>query len=174
MSTIPYDLERIKAFVFDVDGVLSPNIVPVGPDGNPSRMANVKDGYAMQLAQKHGFYIAIISGADSPVVARRFELLGLNDVFMKVSHKLPLLKEWAASKGLMAEEICYVGDDIPDIPCMRFAGLSIAPADASVDAKMAANYISPISGGGGIAREVIEQTMRSVGEWLREDTAYEW
>lgn len=174
MSTIPYDLERIKAFVFDVDGVLSPNIVPVAPDGNPARMANVKDGYAMQLARKHGYHIAIISGADSPVVARRFELLGIKDVFMKVSHKLPLLEEWAHSNGLSADEICYVGDDIPDIPCMNFVGLSVAPADASVDAKSAAKYISPIAGGAGIAREIIEQTMRSQGEWLNQETAYGW
>lgn len=174
MSTIPYELERIRAFVFDVDGVLSPNIVPVAPDGNPARMANVKDGYALQLARKHGYEIAIISGADSPVIARRFELLGIKDVFMKVSHKLPLLQQWAESKGLTSEQICYVGDDIPDIPCMRFAGLAIAPADASVDAKSAANYISQLAGGAGIAREIIEQTMRSQGEWLNQETAYGW
>ena len=174
MSTFPYDLEHSRAFVFDVDGVLSPTVGPVGPDGNPVRMANVKDGYAMQLALRHGYHIALISGADSPLVARRFELLGIKDVFMKVSHKLPLLKEWAASKGLSAEEIAYAGDDIPDIPCMMFAGLSIAPADASVDAKAAANYISPLAGGSGIAREIIEQTMRSQGEWLNKDTAYGW
>lgn len=174
MSTIPYDLERIRAFVFDIDGVLSPNIVPVGLDGNPARMANVKDGYSMQLARKHGYLIAIISGADSPTVARRFELLGITDVFMKVSHKLPLLEKWSLDKGLTSEQICYVGDDIPDIPCMKFVGLSVTPADASVDAKAAAKYISPLAGGTGVAREIIEQTMRSQGEWLSTDTAYGW
>lgn len=174
MSTIPYDLSLIRAFVFDVDGVLSPNVVPVGPDGNPARMANVKDGYAMQLARKHGYRIAIISGADSEIVRRRFELLGINDVFMKVADKLPVLERWASDYGLSMAQIAYVGDDVPDIPCLRAVGLGVAPADASVDAKENALFISPLCGGMGVARELIEQTMRAQGEWLNENTAYGW
>ncbi len=174
MSTIPYDLSLIRAFVFDVDGVLSPNVVPVGLDGNPARMANVKDGYAMQLARKHGYRIAIISGADSETVRRRFELLGIGDVFMRVADKLPVLERWAAESGLTMEQIAYVGDDVPDIPCLRAVGLAIAPADAAVDAKANARYVSPLCGGMGVARELIEQTMRAQGEWLHEKTAYGW
>lgn len=174
MSTIPYDLSLIRAFVFDVDGVLSPNVVPVGPDGNPARMANVKDGYALQLARKHGYAVAIISGADSETVRRRFELLGIGDVFMRVADKLPVLRQWADARGLAMEQIAYAGDDIPDIPCLRAVGLGVAPADASVDAKANARYVSPLGGGMGIAREIIEQTMRSQGEWLNENTAYGW
>lgn len=174
MSTIPYDLEKIRAFVFDVDGVLSPNIVPVDSDGNPARMANVKDGYALQLARKHGYKIAIISGADSETVRRRFEKLGIEDVYMKTADKLPVLQEWMNLYDLVPGEVCYVGDDVPDIPCMNAVGLSVAPADGGYDAKENALYISPLCGGMGVARELIEQTMRAQGVWLDSNTAYGW
>lgn len=168
MSTICYDLKKIRAFVFDVDGVLSPNTVPLNHDGEPSRMANVKDGYALHFALKHGYKIAIISGARTETVARRFHLLGIADVFLYADDKLPILKEWMKREKLTAEQVVYVGDDIPDIPCMKYAGLSVAPADASTDALAAAVYRSPVNGGAGVARDVIEQTMRAQRQWLME------
>lgn len=171
---IPYNLSSIRAFVFDVDGVLSPNIVMVDSDGNPARMANVKDGYAIQLAVKHGYKIAIISGADSEQVRKRYSLLGVTDIYLRAGSKLPVLEQWMTDNGLTAEEVAYVGDDIPDIPCMERVGLSIAPADAASDVKEIAKYISPLTGGAGVAREVIEQTMRARGEWLHSNTAYGW
>lgn len=171
---IPYDLTRLRGFVFDVDGVLSPNMVPIDADGNPARMANVKDGYALQLAIKHGYRIAIITGADTETVYRRYKLLGINDIFLKAGEKLPILEKWLADNGLEPEEVAYCGDDVPDLLCMQHVGLSIAPADASPDAREAATYVSPTPGGHGIARELIEQTMRAQGQWLHVDTAYGW
>lgn len=171
---IPFDLTKLRGFVFDVDGVLSPNVVPIDADGNPSRMANVKDGYALQLAVKHGYRIAIITGADTEVVYRRYKLLGINDIFLKAGNKLPVLEKWLAENGLSPEEVAYCGDDVPDLPCMKKVGLSIAPADASADARQAATYVSSVTGGNGIARELIEQTMRAQGHWLHVDTAYGW
>ncbi len=171
---IPYDLTRLRGFVFDVDGVLSPNMVPIDADGNPARMANVKDGYALQLAVKHGYRIAIITGADTETVYRRYRLLGINDIFLKAGEKLPILEKWLADNGLEPEEVAYCGDDVPDLLCMQQVGLSIAPADASPDAREAATYVSPTPGGHGIARELIEQTMRAQGQWLHVDTAYGW
>lgn len=174
MTMIPYDLTKIRAFVFDVDGVLSPNMVPIDANGAPARMANVKDGYALQLAVKHGYKIAIITGADTQEVLKRYRLLHINDIFLKAGEKLPKLEQWMAENDLRPEQVAYCGDDVPDLPCMRLAGLSIAPADASADAKEAATYVSSIQGGHGIARELIEQTMRARGEWLHVDTAYGW
>ncbi|MDE5660684.1 MAG: HAD-IIIA family hydrolase [Muribaculaceae bacterium] len=171
---IPFDLTKLRGFVFDVDGVLSPNVVPIDADGNPSRMANVKDGYALQLAVKHGYRIAIITGADTEVVYRRYKLLGINDIFLKAGNKLPVLEKWLAENGLTPDEVAYCGDDVPDLPCMKKVGLSIAPADASADARQAATYVSSVTGGNGIARELIEQTMRAQGHWLHVDTAYGW
>lgn len=171
---IPYDLTKIKAFVFDIDGVLSPNVVPTDADGNPARMSNVKDGYALHLAIKHGYKIAIISGADSPTIAKRFNRLGVNDVFIKVGDKLPLLKQWLDNNDLTPDQVIYCGDDIPDLPCINAVGLSVAPSDAAVDVREAVTYVLPIAGGYGVAREVIEQTMRANGTWLHPDTAYVW
>lgn len=173
-NMIPYDLNKLRAFVFDVDGVLSPNMVPIDENGAPARMANVKDGYALQLAVKHGYKIALITGADTKLVYKRYELLGIKDIFLKASDKLPILKEWMESNGLQPHEVAYCGDDVPDLPCLRHVGLGIAPADASVDAREAADYVSDTKGGEGLARELIEQTMRTQGEWLHVDTAYGW
>lgn len=174
MSSINYDLKKIKAFVFDVDGVLSPNTVPIDSDGMPARMANVKDGYAMQLAVKRGYKIAIISGASSELVRTRFNLLGINDVYLGASRKLEILKGWMNSHGLQPERVAYVGDDLPDLECMHHVGLPVAPADASTDALDAAIFISRRSGGHGVARDLIEQVMRAQSLWNHDSTALSW
>lgn len=171
---IPYDLTKIRGFVFDIDGVLSPDMVPIDIYGAPARMANVKDGYALHLSVKLGYNIAIITGADTEAVRMRYTILGINDIFMKAGEKLPVLQKWMSKRGLAPEEIAYCGDDVPDLLCLRYAGLSIAPADASPDAKEAAKYVSTIAGGHGIARELIEQTLRAQGAWPDNDEAYGW
>lgn len=174
MSKIDYDLSRIRAFVFDVDGVLSPNMVPIGSDGIPSRMANVKDGYALQLAVKRGYLVSIITGADSETVRLRYELLGIKDVYLRAAQKLRILRRWMSFNGLEAAEVAFVGDDMPDLECMRHVGLSVTPADASVDALATARYISPCAGGHGVARDLIEQVMRAQGVWVHDSTALSW
>jgi 3-deoxy-D-manno-octulosonate 8-phosphate phosphatase (KDO 8-P phosphatase) len=174
MSKINYDLTQIHAFVFDVDGVLSPNVVPIDSNGAPARMANVKDGYAMQLAVKHGYRFAIITGADTEVVRRRYELLGIKDIYLKASHKIHILQQWIADQGLTPEQVLYAGDDVPDLQCLSSVGLPVVPADASPDVKAVATYISPYNGGYGVARDVIEQVMRAQHQWLHDETAYGW
>ncbi len=91
MSSIDYDLTQIRAFAFDVDGVLSPSTIPLGSDGYPRRMVNIKDGYALQLAVKKGYKIAIITGGISEAVKVRFSSLGIADIFMGSSKQLPIL-----------------------------------------------------------------------------------
>lgn len=171
---IPYDLTKIKAAVFDVDGVLSPSTVPMNEAGVPVRMVNIKDGYAMQLAAKKGLKMAIITGADTPSIAVRYHALGINDVYLKASDKLPLLESWMEANRLSREEVAYVGDDIPDIPALRHAGLSIAPADAAVDVKDIVTYVSPVSGGYGVAREFLEQLLKAKGQWMSHADAFGW
>ena len=119
---IDYDLTKIKGIVFDVDGVLSPTVIPMYPDGEPMRMVNVKDGYAMQLAVKKGLLIAILSGARTHAVQVRFENLGVSDVLLGVPVKLPVFEQWMSTHGLKAEQVAYVGDDIPDLQVMHAAG----------------------------------------------------
>ena len=147
MSRINYDISRIRAVAFDVDGVLSPSTVPMADNGEPQRMVNIKDGYALQLAVRSGLHIAIISGARTENIRERYRMLGIEDIYLGASHKLPVLKDWMAAKGLNPEEVAFVGDDIPDIPPMDFVGLAVAPRDAAADVKAVATYITGAAGG---------------------------
>ena len=174
MSRINYDLKKIRAIVFDVDGVLSPSTIPMSVKCVPMRMVNIKDGYALQLAHKHGYKIAIITGADTQAIKVRFNGLGIDDVFLKVAMKLPLLKQWISDNNLSPEEVAYVGDDIPDYECMKYVGLPVAPADSAVEIAEIAHYVSPINGGYGVARDVLEQIMRANGDWMNVEKAFGW
>ena len=137
-------------------------------------MVNVKDGYALQLAMKMGYIIAIISGARTEAVKVRFHGLGIADVYTGVSIKLPCLEKWLLKHNLSPDEVAFVGDDIPDIEVMRRVGLPIAPADAAPEVKDVAKYISPIAGGYGCGRDVIEQIMKAQGKWLADSRAFGW
>lgn len=174
MSGINYDLCKIKGFAFDVDGVLSPSTIPLGEDGYPRRMANIKDGYALQLAVKLGYKIAIITGGKGFIIETRFQSLGITDIYTDAAHKLPILKEWMEKEGLDKEEVAYMGDDIPDLKCMRHVGLACAPYDACWEAKEAAGYISKFTGGYGCVRDLLEQTMRAQGVWMKDEEAFGW
>lgn len=174
MSSISYDLTKIKAFAFDVDGVLSPSTIPLGSDGYPRRMVNIKDGYALQLAIKRGYKIAIITGGKSEAIRTRFESLGIHDIYMGTSKKLPILQEWMQRHGLEKEETVFMGDDIPDLPCLRNVGLPAAPFDAVWEVKETAVYISKFTGGYGCARDILEQTMKAQDKWLSDAEAFGW
>lgn len=174
MSKISYDLTKIKAVVFDVDGVLSTATIPLGDNGVPRRTVNTKDGFAMQLAVKRGLKLAIITGAVSPGITERFEGLGITEIFTGVGMKLPVFKDWIESHGLSPEEVAYVGDDVPDYECLLHAGLSVAPADAASDILDIARYVSPVTGGNGVARDILEEVMRANGIWALTDKAFGW
>ena len=128
MSSIPYDLKRIKAFIFDVDGVLSKNVIGMSETGEPLRTVNIKDGYALQLAIKKGYIVAIITGAYTDAVRMRFERLGIQHIYMKSAIKTIDYEDFMQKMHLKDEEVVYVGDDIPDYEVMHRAGLPIAPA----------------------------------------------
>ncbi|MDE6115051.1 MAG: HAD hydrolase family protein [Muribaculum sp.] len=174
MSKINYDLGKIRAIAFDVDGVLSPSTIPLGGNGVPSRMVNIKDGYALQLAVKHGYILSIITGADSEAIRTRFAALGIKDIYMKAGVKINILKEWMECYGLKPEEVAFVGDDIPDYESMCHVGLPVAPADAATEIKEAARYISPVNGGYGVARDLIEEIMKAQDCWMSSEKAFGW
>lgn len=174
MSSINYDLTQIKGIVFDVDGVLSPSVIPLHPNGEPMRCVCVKDGYALQLAVKHGYKTAIITGGRTESVRKRFEGLGIKDVIMGADVKIKHFNDWLRRNDLLPEEVIYVGDDIPDLEIMQVAGLPVAPADAAPEIKAVAKYISPIKGGFGVGRDVVEQVMKAKGEWLADERAFGW
>lgn len=173
MSAINYDLTKIKCFIFDVDGVLSTQIINLSPEGEPLRTANIRDGYAIHMAIKNGYGVAIITGGDTNSVKLRYEALGVKDIYMKSSTKMIDLTHYIERTGYQPDEIVYIGDDIPDYHVMSHVGLPIAPADAAPEIKEIAKYISPFAGGCGVARDVIEQVLKVQGHWLNEK-AFEW
>ena len=173
MSSINYDLTRIKAFVFDVDGVLSREVIPLSPDGDPMRTVNIKDGYALQLAVKKGYHVAIITGAYTKAVRVRFSRLGITHIYLKSAIKIRDYQDFLSKTGVQPEEVMYAGDDIPDYEVMQLAGLPVAPADAAPEIKQIAKYISSRKGGEGVARDVIEQTLKAQGNWMGQE-AFGW
>lgn len=173
MSSINYDLRKIKAFVFDVDGVLSCDVIPLHPNGDPMRTVNIKDGYALQLAVKKGYEVSIITGGYTEAVQIRFSRLGIQHIYMRSAVKVHDFKDFMEKTGLSPEQIMYAGDDIPDYEVMTRVGLPVAPADAAPEIKEIAKYISSRRGGEGVARDVIEQTMRAQGHWFGEE-AFGW
>ncbi len=174
MSKTDFDLSTLQAVVFDVDGVLSPSTVPMDLNGEPSRMVNIKDGYALQLAVKSGIKIAIITGARTQSVVKRYASLGIKDVFIGASRKIDVMHRWLNDNGLAAENVAFVGDDIPDIECMKDVGLPVAPADAANEVKQIARYITVANGGYGVARELLEQMLAARGLWLNNADAFGW
>ncbi|MGN0068804.1 MAG: KdsC family phosphatase [Prevotella sp.] len=171
---IDYDLKKIKAIVFDVDGVLSAETITLSATGEPLRTVNIKDGYALQLAQKSGLRMAIITGGATQAVKLRYRRLGLEDVFMGCAAKLPVYEAFLEKYGYREEEVIYMGDDIPDLEIMRRVGCPCCPADACDDVKRASRYISQRKGGEGCGRDVIEQVLRAQGKWLADAKAFGW
>ncbi len=170
---INYDLKKIKAFVFDVDGVLSSTNVFIIADGELMRSANVKDGYAIQLALKKGFEVAIITGGFSTEVMTRYRKLGVKHLYSCSNNKVDDYKDFLKKTQLNDQQVMYCGDDMPDYQAMKMAGLPVAPADAAPEIKKIAKYISPVNGGEGVARDIIEQTLKVQYLWM-DDDAFQW
>lgn len=171
---INYDLTKIKALAFDVDGVLSAETITLHPNGEPQRSVNIKDGYALQYAIKRGLNIAIITGGRTESVRRRYVDLGIQNVFMGCAVKIEQYDLWKEESGLKDEEILYMGDDIPDYEVMHLCGLPCCPADAAPEIKELSLYISPVRGGYGCVRDVVEQVMRGQGRWMQHSDAFGW
>ena len=174
MSGINYDLHKIRGMAFDVDGVLSPSTIPMDSEGTPMRMVNIKDGYAMQLAVKLGFHIAIITGGNTEAVRVRFHSLGVEDIYLSAANKLEIFTEWMSLHDLKPEEVMYMGDDIPHLKCLRAAGLPCCPNDAAWEVKQTAQYISRFGGGYGCGRDVMEQIIKAHGLWMKDAKAFGW
>ena len=172
MANFKEELVNVKAFAFDVDGVFSGNIF-LTESGEQLRTMNIKDGYAVQLAVKKGYPIAIITGGYSEGIRKRFEGLGVTDIFMSCKQKTIEFEIFLKKHSLNASEILYMGDDIPDFNVMKTVGIPVCPADAAEEIKSISKYISAIKGGKGCVRDVIEQVLRSQEKWMDSD-AHHW
>ena len=155
----------IRLFVLDVDGVLTDGSLLVLEDGQMARRMNIKDGYALQLAIKKGYHILVISGGKSEPVRHRLSLLGITDVHMGITQKQELLVKRVTELGLTWDQVLYMGDDIPDVKPMQMAGLACCPKDAVNEIRALSHYISPLEGGRGCVRDVIEKVLKLNEHW---------
>ncbi len=158
-------LPQIKAFIFDVDGVLTNGIVTVMSDGEMIRHMNIKDGYALRCAVNAGFKVCIISGGTNEGVRTRLQNLGITDIYLGAHNKVNQYNELVAMYNLKPEEIVYMGDDVPDAPVMKLVGVPTCPNDAVPEIKAISKYISNKKGGEGCVRDIIEQTLRVQEKW---------
>lgn len=158
-------LAQVGAMVFDVDGVLTDgSIIPL-VDGDFIRCYNAKDGYAISYAVKHGYNVCIISGGYGPTLVSRMERLGIKHLYVNCMDKIAALKEFCSNVGVGLENVMFMGDDIPDLECLRAVGVPVCPADAASEIIEASCYVSQFNGGRGCVRDVVEQVLRAHGEW---------
>lgn len=162
-------LKDIKAFVFDVDGVLTDGSVYLMPDGSMCRVMNVLDGYAIVKALKIGYIIGIITGGNDEGVKNRVHYLGIKDYYPKSSNKRKDYEDFKNKYQFKDEEILMMGDDIPDIELVKLCGIGACPPNAVPEVKIVADYISPTHGGKGAVRDVIEQVLKAQNKWNDND-----
>ena len=163
--SFPGGASRVRLLVLDVDGVLTDGVLVYGASGEEIKRFHVRDGLAVQQARRAGVEIAIISGRASAAVTRRMSELGVVEVHQGVGDKESLLRGLLARLGVRAAETAVMGDDLPDLPLMRIAGLAMAPADAVAEVRRAARWVSASSGGQGAVREAVEMLLRSRKAW---------
>ncbi len=172
MTFFKEKLKEVKAFLFDVDGVLSSDMTPLNNEGEPMRTANVKDGYAIRNARNMGYPIGIISGGKVQGVQLRYEKLGVEHIHLGVRDKMECLQDFVEKTGVSFDEILYMGDDLIDYQVMKKVGIPVCPNDAVSEIKEISLYISDKNGGTGCVRDVIEQVMKSQDKWINPKTYY--
>ena len=166
-------LATIRAFVFDFDGVMTDGSVWVYADRETVRAGNIKDGFAIQYAVKHGYTVAVISGATSASIDNRMQMLGVDQCYTGCGNKIETYERFLADNKLTDSQVLVMGDDLPDYPILQRAGVSTCPADAAIEIRNMVDYISLYNGGHGAVRDVIEQVLRLHGEWFKQD-ATQW
>jgi 3-deoxy-D-manno-octulosonate 8-phosphate phosphatase (KDO 8-P phosphatase) len=163
------EFKKITTFIFDVDGVLTDSTVLLSGDGSQARRMNVKDGIGLQMAIGNGFRVTAISESVSAPVIERLRKLGIEDVHMSLLDKKKFVEDHRVKNNLQWEEILYMADDLPDLALMKMVGLPCCPADAVPEILELSKYISPVNGGFGCVRDVIEKVLRVQDKWIFHD-----
>ena len=167
MGNFKEDIACVEAFVFDVDGVMTDGYITPTPDGDFIRRYYAKDGYAIAYAIREGYKICVISGGRGEMLRRRLEMLGVERMYLNCMDKIAAIKEFIADNNLNAENVIYMGDDIPDLECMQIVGIPVCPADACMEVIEASRYVSEYDGGRGAVRDIIEQVLRAHDKWAK-------
>ncbi|HTZ74447.1 MAG TPA: HAD hydrolase family protein [Candidatus Aquilonibacter sp.] len=160
---------KIRVFLMDVDGTLTPGTVCLQafPDGSVAEMKifNAQDGAGLKLASIMGIRTGVITGRNTPAVAQRAREMAMEFVVQGQARKTEAYKDIVAKTGVAADEVAYLGDDLPDLPLLELAGLAVAVGDAAPEVKRAAHYVTQAGGGRGAAREVVELILKAQGRW---------
>src|SRR5580765_3338795 len=163
------EFKKITTFIFDIDGVLTDSTVLLLEGGLQARKMNIKDGLGLQMAIRNGFSVMAISGGFSEPVIQRLQKLGIGNVYMSVLDKKKFVEDQRAKNNLQWDEILYMADDLPDLALMKMVGLPCCPADAVPEILELSKYISPVNGGFGCVRDVIEKVLRVQDKWIFHD-----
>ncbi len=155
---------RLRLMLFDVDGVLTDCTVALG-EASESKSFNIRDGAALQWAQQSGLTVGFLSGRPSPATTRRANELGIELVIQTKDPKLAAFQTLLTSRGISADEVAYMGDDLADLAVLARVGLSAAPSDAAPDVTARVHWISTVAGGRGAVREFIEVVLRARNQW---------
>ncbi|TJY35822.1 KdsC family phosphatase [Pontimicrobium aquaticum] len=158
-------LNNITTFIFDVDGVLTDGTVTITTNGDMLRNMNIKDGYAIKTAVDRGYNICVISGGSNEGVRLRLQGLGVTNIYLGANNKIDQMSKFLHIYNIDLKNVLYMGDDIPDLPAMKLAGLPCCPQDAAPEIKDISSYISHKNGGKGAVRDVIEQVLKVQGKW---------
>lgn len=158
-------MPQITTFIFDVDGVLTDGTVTIFPDGELIRRMNTKDGYALKTAVELGYNVCIITGGTNASIKSRLGGLGVTDIYLGADNKIDQLDEYLEINEISAENVLYMGDDIPDYMPMEVVGLPTCPKDAVPEIQNISKYISQKRGGKGCVRDVIEQVLKVQDKW---------
>ncbi len=168
MGNFKEDIARCRTFIFDVDGVMTDGGIIPTAEGDFIRRYNAKDGYALAYAIKHGYRVCIITGGRGRTLENRLRMLGIRDYFVDCMDKITTMRTWMAENGIDAADTIYMGDDIPDLECMREVGIPVCPADAAMEVVEASRYVSEFRGGQGAVRDIIEQVLRAHDDWAKD------
>ena len=159
------DLKSIKLVCFDVDGVLTDGRVIIDDAGREMKFFHSRDGHGLKMLMRAGLKLAIITGRKSQVVEKRMQELGIAEVHQGVTDKLIVYNELLKRFNLSPHETAMAGDGIVDLPVMRRCGLALAPADAAPEVLAVAHFITPLNGGRGSARQMVEYILKGQGLW---------
>lgn len=161
------DPKEIKAFAFDIDGVMTDGSIICNEQGELWRIYNAKDTFGLRMAMMNGYFLAAITGGKSPNIVARMEMSGMdgNDIYLDSTNKVRDLKDYCRRHNISTSEVMYFGDDIPDITALQEAGIGMCPADAVPEVRDAADIICPVGGGKGCVRYGIELVMKAQGKW---------
>lgn len=167
MGNFKEDIARVEAMVFDVDGVMTDGRIIPTAEGDFIRCYNCKDGYALAYAIRHGYRVCVITGGYGKILERRLRMLGMQDFYIDCMDKITTLREYMKKYNLKPENVLYMGDDIPDLECMREVGMPVCPADSAPEVIECSRYISEFEGGRGAVRDIVEQVLRARGDWAK-------